>query len=97
MRISPNLHRCSVLAPAAVATGSSLEVTMSLIGGALDGIVRNSEGQPASAATVTLIPDGTTNRSDFYKMASTDQNGHFTFTVTAPGTYRIYAWEELEP
>ena len=45
---------------------------------------------------VVLIPDQRTDRSELYKVATTDQNGRFTFRGLAPGGYRLYAWESIE-
>jgi len=32
-----------------------------------------------------------------YKIAQTDQNGHFVLIGIAPGDYKLFAWEDIEP
>jgi hypothetical protein len=34
---------------------------------------------------------------ELYKTASTDQGGRFTLRNIAPGDYKIFAWQDLEP
>jgi hypothetical protein len=46
---------------------------------------------------VVLIPDGNRDRIDLYKTATTDQVGHFTLRGVAPGDFKLFAWESLEP
>jgi hypothetical protein len=76
-----------------------LEVIIRSGGGAIQGQI-NSDGKDKSPSrmTVTLIPDPP-RRQNFmlYKSASVspDGKGNFNFTGIAPGTYRIFAWENL--
>ena len=36
------------------------------------------------------------NRETFYRNATTDTAGGFTFKSLTPGEYRLYSWEEAE-
>ena len=44
-----------------------------------------------------LIPDRQRERRYLYRFATSDQNGHFTMRVIAPGDYKIFAWADAEP
>jgi uncharacterized surface anchored protein len=64
--------------------------------GSVQGSV-SEEKQPASGATVVLIPEGARREvAHFYKTAATDQNGRFQMTGIAPGEYKLYAWDEVQ-
>jgi len=76
--------------------GAPLDVVLSLNSGEIDGIIVNREGKTVSGIQAVLIPDQR-NRRDLYKTTNTDQNGHFTMKGVAPGGYRLFAWEDLEP
>lgn len=75
-----------------------LEITVSLNGGTVSGTVKNADGRPVTDIPVTLIPDASsTARTDLYRASYTDDNGQFTIGGIAPGKYRIFAWESIEP
>jgi hypothetical protein len=66
-------------------------------GGQVNGSVHNAEDEPATDATVTLIPDESHRSLTWmYKTAQTDKDGHFNIKGVRPGEYTIYAWEEIE-
>jgi len=44
-----------------------------------------------------LIPDQGRDRPELYKSTTTDQNGNFEIRGIAPGGYKAFAWETLEP
>ena len=69
----------------------TLEVALDSASSQLEGTVTQQD-QPVPAAQVRAKPDPETffNRMNSAS-ASTDQNGHFTFTALAPGKYRITA------
>jgi hypothetical protein len=46
-------------------------------------------------AQVALIPDQR-DRHDLYKFVITDANGQFMFPSVAPGSYKVFAWENVE-
>ena len=36
-------------------------------------------------------------RADLFKSAASDQNGHYEFAAIAPGDYKLFAWDDVEP
>jgi len=81
-----------------VAQGASVqfEVTLADDAGRLEGTVTGGDDQPESGATVVLVPK-LRARSDLFKSATTDQFGHFEFATLAPGEYKVFAWDDVEP
>lgn len=74
-----------------------LEIVMSSNVAAVEGRVINEKRQPAVNAAVVLVPDRNRDRTELFRKASTDANGHFSISSIAPGDYRLFAWETLEP
>ena len=73
-----------------------LELVISANGGQVEGAVLK-DGKPFSGATVTLVPEERRReRRELFKTASTDQYGRFTLRGLEPGTYQLFAWEEIE-
>jgi len=76
----------------------NLELVLKAGAGQITGSVQNEKQLPAIGSTVTLIPDPPQpDRTDLYKVATTDQGGAFTMKNISPGQYRAYAWSDLEP
>jgi hypothetical protein len=75
----------------------NLEIVVSSAAGQIDGTLTDKTFQPVSALQTVLIPDEHRDRSDLFKSAVTDQSGKFTFRGVTPGSYKIFAWESLEP
>ena len=44
---------------------------------------------------MTLVAEST-RRNDLFKSTSADAGGHFKILGVAPGSYRLYAWEEAD-
>jgi protocatechuate 3,4-dioxygenase beta subunit len=62
-------------------------------GAGLEGVVRNSGGDPVKSATVTLAPTGSQQqRPERLRAASSDEKGHFTIGDVVPGEYQIFSW-----
>ena len=79
------------LAPAANGT---LHIQLAQGAAELAGAVADSEGKPASNATVILVPESVTSvpaLSRTHRVGHTDQNGNFTLKSLAPGRYRVLA------
>jgi hypothetical protein len=75
-----------------------LEIVLSAAGGQVDGVVMGNSQQPAGGATALLIPDERRrNRPDLFRTTTTDQNGRFSMKGVAPGDYKLYAFQEVEP
>jgi len=80
-------------------TPAPLEVVVSSRAGQVSGTVLDPRTQkPAAGMTVVLVPQETDrrNRESFYRNATTDTAGGFTFKSLTPGEYRLYSWEEAE-
>jgi protocatechuate 3,4-dioxygenase beta subunit len=75
-----------------------LEVMLNCAGGTIEGIVLNDHQQPATGARVVLVPDAERrSQTQLFKTTAPDQYGRFTIKGVAPGDYRLFAWEEIEP
>ena len=75
----------------------TLNIVVSSGAGQIDGTVIDSRLQGVPALQTILIPDQNRDRIDLIKTAVTDQSGKFTLRGVAPGNYKIYAWEAIEP
>jgi hypothetical protein len=72
-----------------------LQVTMAQGAGEIEGSVQDTDSHPAGGATVALIPDDS-KRPSRSRSAITDQNGHFKLSGVVPGSYSLYAWDQVE-
>ncbi len=77
-----------------VAAGSSLSVTLSLAGGAvnIEGFARRA-GKATSGAMVVLVPKDPESHRDLFRRDQSDQDGSFSLQSVIPGTYTIVAIE----
>lgn len=75
----------------------SLEIVLRMNPGQVAGNVVDATLKPISGAQAVLVPEQARNRQELYRTAATDQEGRFTFRGIAPGDYRIFAWEDIEP
>ena len=50
-----------------------------------------------AGAQAVLIPERQRDRRDLFRPSTADQNGHFMMRSIAPGDYKLFAWEDLEP
>ena len=75
----------------------NIEIVLSPNVATVDGIVTNNRGEPAAAAQVVLVPERFRDRAELFTSATTDQNGRFTISAAAPGDYKVFAWEAIEP
>jgi hypothetical protein len=67
-----------------------------VLGGAVDGVLRNAAGQTLAFRQVVLVPDVPRRRSfDLYRTVYTDHQGRFEFLDLTPGSYRAFAWAEI--
>jgi hypothetical protein len=88
-----------VLADGLTVTGAGtieIAIALALDGGAVQGVVRDKNQQPVPGATILLAPDRR-SRADLFKSTTSDQNGHYEFAAIAPGNYKLFAWEDVEP
>ena len=80
------------------AIASSLDVVFSENAARIEGTVVDKAGRPMPGVEAVLLPlreaDRTPGR---VKAMVTDQYGRFDLPSIAPGDYRLFAWEDLEP
>jgi uncharacterized GH25 family protein len=72
---------------------SELEIVLSTTAGQITGSVTDDDGKPFPNASVTLIPAAPESRPVKH---TADDDGNFQFTNLRPGSYRAFAWEELD-
>jgi len=77
-------------------TSDTLEIVFGKDAGKISGTGRVDSQQLTSGAQVVLVPNERT-RQDLYKSAGTGPNGQFTFPSVPPGSYKIFAFENVEP
>lgn len=78
-------------------TPSNLEITISSRGARVQGAVTDADGLPAAGVWVVLVPDTSRRSQDrLFKTATTDQYGHFDLRGIAPGSYKLFSWEQAE-
>jgi hypothetical protein len=75
---------------------SPLQITLSRSLGRIEGLVRTDAGKPAPDSTVTLVEDPPGSGPGMAMMSGVDDNARFSLSPVPPGTYRLYAWEDLE-
>jgi hypothetical protein len=79
------------------AVADSLEVVLSANTGSLDAVVLDRNRQPRAAATVVLVPAvDRRGRFDLYRTTTTDSFGKASLTNIAPGSYTLFAWQDIE-
>src|SRR5262249_25547553 len=75
-----------------------VEITVADDGGTVSGTVTGKDDKPSAGAIVVLVPEAKLRRRrDLYQGAATDQYGRFEVAGIAPGEYRAFAWEDVEP
>jgi hypothetical protein len=73
-----------------------IEITVSLKGGVVQGIVRDALGQTVPKAGVVLVPSALRRgNAHLYKRMPADDEGQFGFRGVAPGEYKLFAWPTL--
>ena len=79
----------------ATTTPASLQITLSPNMSTITGIVETPDGKPVpnSAVTIVGIPRAFGSRTI---MTGSGRDGRFTTHNIPPGTYRVFAWEDLE-
>jgi hypothetical protein len=76
----------------------SLEIILVPDGGEIEGVVLDKDDKPVAGATVLLVPEAPfRGRRDRFGNLITDQNGRYKFENVAPGDYKVFAWDDIEP
>jgi hypothetical protein len=75
-----------------------IEATIKTNGGSIEGNVVGVDRKPVPRTTVVLVPALNRRQNPaLYKTAQTDAQGHFVLTGIAPGSWRLFAWESVQP
>ena len=77
------------------ADNTDLVVSLGGSGGQVDGTVADDAGTKGAAAVVALVPDDRA-AANLFRTTTTDQNGAFALRAVAPGSYRLFAWPEVD-
>lgn len=77
-------------------SGTVLDIVLAKDSGDITGKVERSNGDPVQNARVTAVPVNASSRRDLYKSANSSTDGSFTISTLPPGSYKLYAWEEVE-
>jgi hypothetical protein len=78
-------------------TNSTLELTLSRSGTEVDATILDAAANPVTGIQVVMIPETQRERHELYKTALTDPEGKAVIRGLAPGDYRLFAWEDIEP
>jgi hypothetical protein len=76
---------------------NTIEIVLGTGAPSVSGTATNERLDAIPGALVVLVPERLRDRLDLYKTATADANGRFTISSVAPGDYKIFAWEALEP
>jgi hypothetical protein len=77
-------------------TPDSLEIVINRNGGTVSGTVQDSQRRPLQGRQVFLIPDAPRHRNLLlYKIAGSNGKGEFNLYGVAPGSYKLFAWENI--
>jgi len=75
-----------------------LDVRVRTDGGSVEGIVLNDKLVAFAGATVVLAPMVQHRQNPaLYRVAISDETGHFTMSAIRPGDYKLLAWDSITP
>ncbi len=73
------------------------EIVLEAPGGIAQGVVRDAAGNPVLGAVVAVVPDKPRRAAGpLYRSVVSDPNGQFEIHGIAPGSYKLFAWPELD-
>lgn len=95
IQLGSEVARDNTIEIPAGANPGQLQITLSRSAARIAGIVETDQGGPAGGGVVTLFgyPPGP-GKSTI--TTGIDSNGRFNLARLAPGTYRLYAWDDIE-
>jgi hypothetical protein len=80
-----------------ITSDTTLDIVLATPGAILDGIVRTADGNVLADSAVVLVPESPYDKVlARYRSVITDSNGKYEIHGVAPGSYKLYAWPELE-
>jgi hypothetical protein len=75
-----------------------LQILLASDGGRVQVAAYNAKGQLRPGASVVLVPDAARrHRREQYRVVTSGDDGLATLRGIPPGTYKLFAWEDLEP
>jgi hypothetical protein len=75
---------------------TTLEIVVSRGGGTILGSVRDAKNNPVPSQRILLVPDPPRRQNPLlYKPGISNPMGSFTFSGVAPGSYKLFAWEQI--
>jgi hypothetical protein len=75
-----------------------LQILLASDGGRIQATVYDDKGEVFPEAQLVLVPDvKRRTRRDQYRIATSDDDGQVTFRGIPPGSYTLFAWQEVEP
>ena len=81
-----------------VAGDTTIELVVSVNGGKIEGVVTDGDHKPMKGATVVDVPPAEfRSRDQFWRSATSDQNGKFTLHSIRPGRHVVIALDDPEP
>jgi hypothetical protein len=61
------------------------------------GVVTDERLVPAPGAQIALVPERNRDRVELFRTATAGPDGRFSVANVAPGDYKLFAWQTLEP
>jgi hypothetical protein len=77
-------------------TPCELSITMSASGGQMEGTVERDASSLEAPVFVALVPTGSRRDPSLFKMSGVGEGGQFRLSGIAPGSYRLYAFEDMD-
>ncbi len=76
----------------------AIEIVVAHDAGQLEGVTLGADDKPVAGATIVLVPEAKRrSRTDLFEQCESDQYGRFTMEDIAPGDYKLFAWDDVEP
>lgn len=80
------------------AAANPLQILLGSDGGRLRAAAYNGKGELHSGAQFVLVPDAARrSRREQYRVATSGEDGKAILRGIPPGSYKLFAWEHLEP